>query len=345
MRLSLIASTLVATSLAVSIVAPPAAADAVIFLNGDRLTGKIVSAAGGKLVLKTEAAGDVTIDLAKVRTFSSDAPVRVQVGEKIQLDSPVTAGSEGQVQTQMVPGAAPQPVPIKDITAINPPPPEWKGSLALNALFTTGNSETEQLGFTTRLGKRWPDDRLTFGAEYTYGRQEDPDTGEKTTTADYGMAFGKYDHFFTKKFYLYGLVKVEHDGVADLEFRFAPGAGVGYQWFEGPTFNLLTEAGIGWVYEKYENSDSRDFVAARLAYAVDWSPVPGVLKLYHALEYLPSLEDFTNDYLLNVVAGLRATVYKGFFADFRVEFSHDNTPAPGRKKDDTRFIVGVGWEF
>src|SRR5262245_599373 len=286
---------------AVSLVARLAAADEVIFLNGDRLTGKIVSATGGKLILKTDAAGEVTIDLAKVRTFSSDAPVRVQVGEKIQLDSPVAAGPEGQVQTQMVPGAAPQAVPIKDITAINPPPPAWHGTLALNALFTTGNSETQQLGFTTRLGKRWPDDRLSLGAEYNYGRQEDPDTGEKTTTADYGMAFAKYDHFLTKKFYLYGLVKVEHDGVADLEFRFAPSVGVGYQWFEGPTFNLSTEAGIGWVYEKFEHNGDRDFVAGRLAYAVDWSPVPGVLKLYHSLEYLPSLVDFTNDYLLNII--------------------------------------------
>ena len=43
-------------------------ADEVIFLNGDRLTGKIVTATGGKLVLKTDAAGDVTIDLAKVKT-------------------------------------------------------------------------------------------------------------------------------------------------------------------------------------------------------------------------------------------------------------------------------------
>jgi len=245
MRPSLIAPLIPSAVAAILLLAQPAASDEVIFLNGDRLTGKIVRAADGKLVLKTDAAGEVTIDLAKVRTFSSDEPVRVRVGEKIQLDSPVTSGPPGEVQAQMVPGATPQPVPIKDITAINPPPPAWKGSLALNGMLTTGNSETEQLGFTTRLGKRWEHDRLSLGADYNFGRQEDPDTGEKTTTSDHGMAFAKYDHFLTGHFYLYGLVKVEHDGLADLEFRFAPSVGVGYQWFEGPTFNLSTEAGIG----------------------------------------------------------------------------------------------------
>ena len=51
------------------------------------------------------------------------------------------------------------------------------------------------------------------------------------------------------------------------------------------------------------------------------------------------------DYLLNINAGLRATVWKSLFTDFRVEYRYDNEPAPGRKKADTRVILGVGWEF
>ena len=72
-------------------------ADEVIFLNGDRLTGKILSAEGGKLILKTDAAGEVTIDMAKVRTFSTDEPVDVRVGDKkVPHDTKVTAGPEGR---------------------------------------------------------------------------------------------------------------------------------------------------------------------------------------------------------------------------------------------------------
>lgn len=65
----------------------------------------------------------------------------------------------------------------------------------------------------------------TFGAEYSYGRQEDPRTGEKSTTIDHAMALAKYDHFFTKKFYGYLGTKAERDKVAALELRLAPGAG------------------------------------------------------------------------------------------------------------------------
>jgi putative salt-induced outer membrane protein YdiY len=324
--------------------AGPAAADEVLFLNGDRLSGKILSATGGKLVIKTDAAGEVTIDIAKVKTFSTDDPVRVKVGESPPLETKVGAGTDGKVEATMTPGATPQPLAIQDIAAINPPLPEWKGSLTLNGLFTTGNSETEQIGFRFGLGKRWERDRLSFGAEYSYGRQKDPDSGENVTTVDYGQAFGKYEHDLTKKLYGYGLVRIEHDGVAGLIFRLTPGAGLGYRWIESPTFSFSTEAGLAYVYEDYETTGSNDFIAGRLAYAVDWKPFP-VLKLYHDLEYLPSLQNFTEDYLLNANAGMRVGVWRGLFTDLRIEFRYDNTPAPGRKKEDTRFIVGVGWEF
>ena len=324
--------------------AAPALADEVIFLNGDRLTGKVLHAAKGKLVIKTDAAGEVTIDLAKVKTFSTDEPV---VLKRADETPPVTArvapGTDGQVQTEPVPGATAQAVPISQIAFVNPEVPAWHGSLALNGLFTSGNTETTQIGFTGELRKRWEHDRVTFEGVYTYGRQKDPDTGDKVTTTDYGRVSGKYDHFFTKKFYGYALVKAEHDGVADLEYRFSPGVGVGYQWFETPTFNFSTEAGIGYVYEKFKNQDANDFFGPRLAYAVDWTPVEP-LKLYHTFEYLPAFDDF-NDYLMTLVAGAKLKVTKAFFADVRFEWIYDSTPATGREKADTRFLVGVGWQF
>ena len=322
----------------------PARGDEVLFLNGDRLSGKILKAVSGKLTIKTEGAGDVTVDMSKVKTFSTDAPVVVGVKEQPPVSADVGAGPDRHVQTAPAPGAPPQPVAIADISAINPFPPAWTGSFSLNGLLTTGNSETEQLGFRGALSKRWPHDRLTFGAEYYYGRQEDPRTGDKSTTIDYAMALGKYDHFFTKKFYGYLGTKAERDVVADLELRLAPGAGVGYQWFERPTLNLSTEAGLAWVYENYKRTGWSEFFGPRLAYSVDWTPIHP-LTLYHKLEYLPSFEDLGGDYLLNIDAGARLAVWKGLFAELRYEFRYDSTPASGRHRTDQRYILGAGWAF
>ena len=321
----------------------PARGDEVLFLNGDRLSGKILKAAGGKLTIKTDGAGDVVVDMSKVKTFSTDAPVTVGVKAQPPVSTDVGAGTDRHVQTAPAPGAPAEPVAIADITAINTPP-AWTGLFSLNGLLTTGNSETEQLGFRGALSKRWPSDRLTFGAEYSYGRQEDPRTGTKSTTIDYAMALAKYDHFLTRKFYGYLGTKAERDKVAALELRLAPGAGVGYQWFEGPAFNLSSEAGLVWVYENYKTTGSSEFFGPRLAYSVDWTPIQPLL-LYHKLEYIPSFEDLGGDYLLNIDAGARLTMWKGLFAELRYEFRYDSTPASGRHRTDQRYILGAGWAF
>ena len=256
------------------------------------------------------------------------------------MSTVVGPGPDREVQTTPGPGAAPQPLSIADIAVINPPPPEWKGSISLNGLETSGNSETEQIGVLGNVAKRWPWDRLSFGIEYSYGRQRDPSTGEKHTTINYAMGTGKYDHFFTKQLYGYLSLKAEHDEVADLEVRLTPG-GAGYQWFQGPKFNFATEAGVSWVYENFKHSPTNEFAALRLAYHVDWKPLDP-LYLYHRVEYLPAFDDFWGNYLLYMDAGVRLTVWKGLFAEFRYEFRYNSTPAPGRNTTDQRFVLRSG---
>ena len=331
-------------ALAVSLaLAGHAAADEILFLNGDRLTGKIVGADGGKLTIKTENAGDLTVDLAKVKTFSTDEPIVIKTGDTT-LSSKVTGGADGTVQVVPVAGGAPQVIALKDVAKINPPPVKWTGSFVANAMVTTGNSETENFGASLNAVRRSETDRITLGGAYYYGRQEDKDTGDKETTIDNWFVLGKYDYFLTKHFYLYGSGKVEQDKIADLDLRLTFAVGAGYQWFETPTFNLNTEVGIAWIYEDFSTGGDEDHVAARFAYHVDWTPHK-TIKLFHNLEWLPNVTDWFGDTLLNVDAGLRATIYEGFFAEAKIELRYDTMPAPGAKKEDVRYLFGVGWAF
>lgn len=269
----------------------PAAADEVLFLNGDRLTGKIVQAAAGKLKIKTETAGEVLVDLAKVRTFSTDDPIVIRLGDTTVITSKATAGPDGTIAAVTVPGAAPHPVALKDVTQINPPPPKWTGTVSANGLVTTGNSRTTTIGIAADAVRR-----------------------------------------------------AERDRIADLDLRLVPSIGLGYQWFEGPTFNLSSEAGLAWIYEDYRHRDSTSHFGARLAYHVDYKP-HDVLLLFHNLEWLPSFADPVGDYNLNADAGLRATIVGRLFSEVKVELRHDSTPAPGRDKNDVRYLMAIGYSF
>ena len=52
-----------------------ASADVVVLKNGDRVSGIIETLADGKLKMKSDLMGEVTMDLANVQTFSTDEPI------------------------------------------------------------------------------------------------------------------------------------------------------------------------------------------------------------------------------------------------------------------------------
>ena len=318
-------------------------ADEVVFNNGDRLSGKIVSADGGKLVIETTVAGKVTVDLSNVKTFSTDGPVELRLKDGSTIKDSIAAGeADGQVATKGSGDVAAQPLPIANIAKINPQE-KWTGSIVAGALITRGNSDTDNVNISIDAVRRREGDRMTASAGYLYGRQEDPGTGDDSTTVDNWFLLGKYDYFLNEKLYLYGLGRIERDRIADLDLRVSPSVGVGYQWIERPDFNFSTEAGLGWVYEDFETGDSEDHFAARFAYHVD-KQLNDKVSVFHNFEYLPSLEDIS-DFNLNTDAGIKASMTDRMFTQFKIEWKYDSEPAPGAEENDLRYILGVGWQF
>lgn len=314
-------------------------ADEVLFNNGDRLTGKVLSIADGKLKIKTAVAGEVTVDLSAVKTFSTDEPIELLIDGK-SVTTRVAKGPDGTVLAAE--GGTTRPVTVKEIGKAAPVV-KWTGSIVANGLITRGNSNTEQFGLSIDASRRTEQNRVTLGAGYTYGRQEDPDTNDEKTTTDNWFLLGKYDRFYNKKFYSFVAARVERDRIADLDLRFTPSAGLGYQWVERPDFNFSTEAGVAWVYEEFRDNTTDDHFALRFAYHVD-KKLNDKVKLFHNLEYIPSIEHL-DDFNINADAGLRADVAKGMFTEFKVEWRHDAEPAPGSGKNDLRYLIGVGWVF
>lgn len=332
-----------AVAAAVVMVAQPSRADEVIFKNGDKLTGKIKNVDGGKMSISTAMAGDITLDMANVQTFKTDAPVEMHLADGTVLKQQVNASPEaGKIATAGGAVAA-QTVPVASVQKINPPPVKWTGAVVAGATLTRGNTNTDNVNVAIDAVRRAEIDRITLGAGYLYGRQEDPDTGEKDTSADNWFVAGKYDYFLNKRLYLFAAERLERDRIADLDLRSTTSGGLGYQWWESAKTNFNTEAGVAWVYEDYRNGGSDDHFALRLAYHYDRKLNDKVL-LFHNLEYLPSFEDFS-DYNLNTDIGLRADLTEKLFAEFKFELRYDSTPAPDNEKEDLRYLLGVGWKF
>jgi putative salt-induced outer membrane protein YdiY len=330
--------------------AVPALADQVKMKNGDVLTGTVTSIDGGKLVLKTVAAGDVTIDLAQVDSFATDASARVEVkkGEEATevVEGQVAMASGGNITVQAAGGA--QTVALASVASINKPPfkAEWAGSIVGSTEFSRGNTYSQSTSIDLSAIRRGKDDRVTLTGWYRASRSKDVTTGDTSTTQRKSGGGAKYDYFLSKKVYAYGMAGAEQDAIAKIQLRYTVGAGAGWQVIEEADAKFNVEAGLNYLVEEYtDNQPNSSGAAARIAYHYE-----RVLTKKYEVSFFNDASAYkvlnnSNDYLVHFKAGFHENLTASFFAQEWVDFTWDSTPAVGAKRQDVIYYVGIGWSF
>ena len=315
--------------------------------NGDRLTGKVVQLVAGKMLFKSDIAGDMTVDLSNIETLNTDEPIEVHLKDGTSFNQKVLSAGAGRFSVEGAEALRAQEFAVGDIVSINPPPkpvPKWTGDISAALALTRGNTKTETISASLNLMKRTDNDRTTINADYAKGKQVDRNTGQKEVIEDWWRAKGKYDYFLSKKLYAYVDGRYEKDAIADLERRVIIGGGAGYQWIESPDMNFSTEVGIASLYEKYDNMGAGNSeLSAQLGYHFD-AKITETVSFTNDLTYYPSLEKFS-DYFLTTTAGIRADFTERMFATFKTIFNYDDTPAMGSHSTDVKYFLGLGYRF
>jgi len=321
----------------------PAKADQIVLTNGDIITGAIDSADGGKLIIVSPFAGRIAVDLANVKTFSTDGPIKIVLTDGTVINQRVTDGSPGSFETAAGGTLAAQSVAIAEIDKINPPPIAWTGSITFNGSLAQGDTYSEQVGLNVDLIRRSVNDQIEAQGQYLFGKQKI--NGVESTSTDQWDIETSYHYFMTKKLFVLGDVRVEKNRIQHLDIRVTPNAGVGYQFVETPDFNANVQGGLAWVYEDYTNIGVPDQnISLRLAYHIDKTLWDERLKAFSDCAYYPSIQN-VSDYLILFTAGLRLDLTKHMFSELKTEVDYDSHPAPDSHRTDTQIILGVGWTF
>ena len=302
----------------------PAKADQIVLNNGDRITGTIDSAEAGKLTIVSPIAGKIVVDMANVKTFSTDGPIKIVLDDGTTINQRVTEGSDGSIETAAGGMLAVQAVPLARIDAINPPPIAWTGSITFNGSLAQGDTYAEQIGLNVDLLRRSKSDRIEVQGEYLFGRQKV--NGITTTSTDQWDIEASYNYFMTKKLFVLGDIRVEKNRIQHLDIRVTPNAGFGYQFVERPDFNANVQGGLAWVYEDYTNIGTPDEnLSLRLAYHIDKTLWKERLKAFSDCAYFPGLQN-ASKYLVLFDAGLRLALTKTMFSELKGVVDYDSHP-------------------
>ena len=326
-------------------------ADVVVFKNGDRLTGTLVSMQGGAFKFKAAMVGEVSIKAAQIETFSSEEPAEVHLQDGTVIHGPVRQGQTGTILVEAVNAATTGPLTIGEVKAINPPAkekPRWKGTVSAGYTAVRGNTwdSNGNLGFEAQL--RRERDRISTSGTYFVGRNKDDQRGEYTNEETLILG-GRYDYFFSKKWYSFFNGRYKKDHIADLDYQVMAGGGMGDQWIESEKMNFSTDVGLADVSEQYTANHPSPIpdvvtrsnkVSAQAGYHYDWA-INKTFSLVHNLRYYPAFED-VSDYLVTADMELRMSISKSLYASFRALLDYDSTPGKDSTSTDTKYIVGLG---
>jgi len=242
-----------------------AQADRVTLKNGDRYSGTIVTGDGKTLLLKTEFAGDITIQWDAITAMESDEPVYLTLKDGIKLFGKVTTEDgkfvvAGATPTPNAPPAATKDTIVAvrddaeqkayDLNAERMAHPKftyfWSGLFDTGLALTRGNSSTTTFTLATKEVRETPKDKLTVYANYIYG--SDSSTPPSRTTANALNAGVRGDLNLTPRVYVFALADYQTNALQNLDLRQTYGGGLGYHVIKNA--NTIFDVFGGLTYER-----------------------------------------------------------------------------------------------
>lgn len=317
-----------------------ALADTVWLKNGDKLTGSIVLFDGGKLLLKTDYAGNITLDVKKIATLESEQALLVKqddfVGEHAKS---IRAAGEGQVE--LVNGTEPKVVALTSISQMLPPKPlvqdlTWTGNLDFSADYKRAENDVEDYDIDLDTKARHGAWRHGIAAEYDH---ETKDGERKTDRVELNYDL---DYFLTQQFFWQGQLKYTHDRIEDLETQRTVGTGPGYQFWD----NELGAFSMAGLFNRndyvFADGSSEHFNSAALEWDYKRYLIGKSFELYTQGEVgAPFVDEI--DYIIDTEAGIRYKLNSWAALSLKAEW--DKVASVYGDTNERRYLIGlgVGW--
>jgi putative salt-induced outer membrane protein YdiY len=229
--------------LVAAVLLPPSTiADQVTLKNGDRLTGTIIKYEGKTLIIKTEAAGEVTFQWSAIDGISSTQPLHVGVNGgqmivgtvattdgKIQITTQATGIiTTGKDSIQVIRSDSEQASYDAGIDRLRNPhlTDFWSGFMDTGLSVTRGNSNNLNFALSGNAVRKSPRDTIT--AYFSSIFANNGTIGPTVTTANAIGGGIRVDLNVRKRLYVFGFTDFYHDQFQMLNLRNVLGGGAGY---------------------------------------------------------------------------------------------------------------------
>jgi len=334
-------------------------ADQITIKNGDRLTGTIEKSDDKSLVIKTEFAGEVTVDWSAISDVKSEQPLHVGLKDGKTVVGPVNiVDGKIEVATQSA-GRIEAP---KDAVSVIRSDSEqrsweklqhpsllqgWEGGVNLGFGLTAGNSETKNLAIGFNGIRTGLHDKLTLYEASVYSTNDLAPAATRVT-ANTNRGGVRYDRDITSHLFAFVNADFATDALQDLNLRQVYGGGLGWHAIKRDSTTLDILGGIAYTRDNYTQLAPlprliHSFVAGQIG--DEFMHKLGKATVITQRAYF--FPDFENS------GEYRATFDFGTVTKFNKWLGWQNTfgdvyvtnPPTGKKKNDVVFTTGLNISF
>jgi hypothetical protein len=245
------------------LLSPSVFADQITLKNGDRLTGDIIKSDEKVLVIKSEFAGEVTVQWAAVDTISSTQTLHVGLKGGQTIVGTATP-SDGKVQLQT--REAGPILTTKDAIVVIRSDKEqaaydaamerlqhphlgdfWSGTLDTGLSLTRGNSATLSYTLAGRAVRQTDRDKITAYATAVYGKN---DTTSPSQVIAHQITGGvRADVNFSARWFAFGATDFNSNALQNLNLQNVIDGGIGYHLIKTKNTQFDIFGGAGYNQE------------------------------------------------------------------------------------------------
>jgi len=337
-----------------------AKADQVTLKNGDRLSGTIEKSDEKTLVMKTDYAGEVTLDWSAVRGIVSSEPITLQLRDGKTVTGKVTT-HDGTFAIETVDrgGVTAQRDAVvavrggdEQATWERTQHPRlrdfWSGLLDTGLSETRGNSALLAFNLSGKAARVTTRDKISLYATAVYATDNTTPPGRTTANAVQGGA--RFDYNLRPRLFVFGLADFAFDQFQHLDLRSVLGGGFGLHVIK--TANTTFDVFGGGNYDK-ENfspnpplvltSITRNTAEVMAGEELGWK-LNNRVSVTERFTLFPNLSE-TGEYRFQFDA-TAATKLKSWLSwQLTVADRYLSNPLPGLKTNDELLSTGLRLTF
>lgn len=330
-----------------------ASADQIVLKNGDRISGTIVKSDAKTLLIKTEFAGDVTVQWPAIEQITSSQPLHVSLSNGQTVVGSVSTNDGNLAVATPSQGSVSQPkAEVSNLRSdaewttyqksLHPSLAQgWDGGANVGFALTRGNSQTKNLALAFNADRKTLNDEITMYANSVYATN-DAAGAVPTTTANTIQGGIRYAHDLTPR--LFGFVNADFqtDDLQALNLRSIFGGGLGYHVIKNDTTTLDFLGGLNYTRENYVQFD-RNFAALTLGeeftHKVRMSTL--ITQKFYMFPDLNDLGEYRGTFNFGTVTKINKWLgWQNAFGDIYV-----TNPPVGKKQNDIIFTTGLNVSF